>query len=112
MEERRIVWDEHKNAENQLKHKVSFETASRVFLDPLRIERRDDSEHNNSGEERWQTLGRVGGVYFVVYTERKTAGGEETRIMSLRGAELRSILSVTLARTEARSIGSLLYRLV
>ena len=32
--------------------------------------------------------------------------------MSLRGAELRGILSVTLVRTEARSIGSLLYRLV
>ena len=32
--------------------------------------------------------------------------------MSLRGAELRGILSVTLVWTEARSIGSLLYRLV
>lgn len=83
----RIVWDEAKNAENKLKHKVSFETAALVFLDPLRIERRDNSEHNTSGEERWQTLGKVGKVYFVVYTERKTAGGEETRIISVRAAE-------------------------
>ena len=87
MEERRVVWDENKNAENKLKHKVSFETAALVFLDPLRIERRDDSKHNSSGEERWQTLGRVGKVYFVVYAERKTAGGEETRIISARAAE-------------------------
>jgi uncharacterized DUF497 family protein len=87
MEERRIVWDEDKNAENKLKHKISFETAALVFLDPLRIERGDDSEHNNSGEERWQTLGRVGKVYFVVYTGRESSGGEEIRIITARAAE-------------------------
>jgi uncharacterized DUF497 family protein len=70
-----------------LKHRVGFETAALVFLDPLRIERQDDSEHNTSGEERWQTLGRVGKVYFVVYTERKTVSGDETRIITARVAE-------------------------
>jgi uncharacterized DUF497 family protein len=87
MKERRIVWDEDKNLKNKLKHKVSFETAALAFLDPMRIERRDDSEHNTSGEERWQTLGMVGKVYFVVYTERKAANGEETRIITARAAE-------------------------
>jgi uncharacterized DUF497 family protein len=87
MEGRRIVWDEDKNTENKRKHKVSFETAALVFLDPLRIERRDDSEHNTSGEERRQTLGRVGKLYFVAYTERKAAGREETRIITARTAE-------------------------
>jgi uncharacterized DUF497 family protein len=83
MEERKIVWDPNKAVENLAKHRVSFDTAALVFLDPLRIERRDDSERNMSGEEeRWQTLGRVGSVYFVVYTERK----DETRIITARSA--------------------------
>jgi len=53
-----------------------------VFSDPLRIERRDDSEGNTAGEERWHTLGMVNEVLFVVYTER----GEKTRIISARAA--------------------------
>jgi hypothetical protein len=43
MEGRKIVWDPNKAAENLAKHRVSFDTAALVFLDPLRIERRDDS---------------------------------------------------------------------
>ncbi|MDR2103082.1 MAG: BrnT family toxin [Treponema sp.] len=82
MERRKIIWDPNKAAENLAKHQVSFDTAALVFLDPLRIERRDDSEGNTSGEERRQTLGRVGRVYFVVYTERK----DETRIITARAA--------------------------
>jgi len=52
MEERRIVWDPEKNAENKLKHGISFETAQYVFADPNRLERIDRSEGNTSGEER------------------------------------------------------------
>ena len=63
-------------------HHIRFETAALVFSDPLRIERRDDSEGNTTGEERWQTLGMVKKVLFVVYTER----GEKTRIISARAA--------------------------
>jgi uncharacterized DUF497 family protein len=54
--------------------------AQYVFSDPLRIERLDRSEGNTLGEERWQTLGMVGKVLFVVYTER----GENKRIISAR----------------------------
>jgi uncharacterized DUF497 family protein len=86
MEQRKIVWDQDKAAKNLEKHCVSFDTAALVFLDPLRIERRDDSQNNLSGEERWQTLGAVGSVFFVVYTERTGGSGEETRIITARAA--------------------------
>jgi uncharacterized DUF497 family protein len=36
VEERRIVWDEAKNYENKIKHKVSFEVAQYVFSDPYK----------------------------------------------------------------------------
>jgi uncharacterized DUF497 family protein len=62
---------------------LSFEAAQYVFLDPERIERIDQSEGNTFGEERWQTLGMVNKILFVVYTER----GENKRIISARLAE-------------------------
>jgi len=84
MKERRIVWDEAKNDENKLKHKIGFEVAQYVFTDPLRIWRVDRSENNTSGEVRWQTIGKVGKIFFVVYTEE---GAENiTRIISAREA--------------------------
>ncbi|MDR1143720.1 MAG: BrnT family toxin [Spirochaetaceae bacterium] len=49
---------------------MSFEEAQYVFADPERIERLDQSKGNASGETRWQTLGMIGKVLFVVYTER------------------------------------------
>jgi uncharacterized DUF497 family protein len=75
--------DPEKASTNWIKHKVRLETAALVFVDPLRIERRDDSEGNTGGEERWQTLGKVDKVLFVVYTER----GEKTRLISARAAD-------------------------
>jgi uncharacterized DUF497 family protein len=50
MEERRIAWDENKNTENKMKHKIGFEDAQYVFADPDRIDR---SESNTSCETRW-----------------------------------------------------------
>jgi len=82
MTARDIEFDPEKAKINFQTHKVDFEDAALVFADPLRIERRDDSEGNTSGEERWQTLGLVKNVLFVVYTER----GEKTRIISARTA--------------------------
>jgi len=87
VEERRIVWDEAKNAENKLKHKIDFEVAQYVFADPLRIWRPDRSEKNRSGEERWQTIGKVGKLFFVVYTENEEGAANVTRIISARKAE-------------------------
>jgi len=77
---REIEFDPEKAQINWQEHKVNFEDAALVFADPLRIERHDDSEGNTSKEERWQTLGKVGKILFVIYTER----GEKTRIISAR----------------------------
>jgi uncharacterized DUF497 family protein len=86
VEQRRIVWDENKNAENKRKHGISFETAMFVFSDPERLWRLDRSEGNNAGEERWQSLGMAEGVVFVVYTERAYNDVNETRIITARMA--------------------------
>jgi uncharacterized DUF497 family protein len=77
---KQIEFDPHKDAKNWAKHKLHFATAALVFADPMRIERIDDSSNNTSGEERWQTLGKVGEVLFIVYTER----GEKIRLISAR----------------------------
>jgi uncharacterized DUF497 family protein len=53
MTTREIEFDPKKAIFNLQAHKVSFEDAALVFVDPLRIERRDDSEGNTSGEDRW-----------------------------------------------------------
>jgi uncharacterized DUF497 family protein len=68
MEECRVAWDEAKNAENKIKHKIGFEDAQFVFADPDRIERIDRSESNTSGETRWQTIGRVGSLFIIPET--------------------------------------------
>jgi len=79
-----IEWDEDKNEINKREHKgLSFEDAQYVFSDPERLERLDRSESNTSEEERWQTIGKVGEIYFVVYTER----GINKRIITARPAD-------------------------
>ena len=79
-----IEWDEDKNEINKREHKgLGFEVAQYVFADPERLERLDRSEGNTASEERYQTLGKVGSVFFVVYTER----GENKRIITARAAD-------------------------
>jgi uncharacterized DUF497 family protein len=80
VEELVVEWDEKKNAVNKRIHRISFETAKLVFADPDRVERLDNSVGNDPNETRWQTLGLVGRVLFVVYTER----GEKLRMISAR----------------------------
>jgi uncharacterized DUF497 family protein len=48
-------WDSGKAEANLRKHRVSFEDAARVFLDPHRIETVDDRE--NYGEDRLEDRG-------------------------------------------------------
>jgi uncharacterized DUF497 family protein len=66
-------WNDNKNAQNRKKHGVSFETASLVFSDPFAPSLLERTEH---GEERWQTLGRVGDhvVLLVADTVREEDG--------------------------------------
>lgn len=79
-------WDDTKNASNRRKHGIDFETACRVFDDPLHVSRQDRTEN---GELRWQTLGMVSGVILllVAHTWRETPTGEaHIRIVSARRA--------------------------
>ncbi|GAA5001686.1 BrnT family toxin [Acinetobacter puyangensis] len=73
-------WDE---AKNQKKHDVSFETASLIFADPLRISIQD---RHTDGEQRWQTIGMVKGVLMllVAHTIFDEEDGEIIRIISAR----------------------------
>jgi uncharacterized protein len=85
----RFEWDEAKSLANRRKHGVSFEQASRVFYDPLYVSVRDRIQ---GGEERWQTLGLVGGflLLIVAHTVREErdegTSVEVIRIISARRA--------------------------
>lgn len=78
------IWDVQKDRSNQRKHGIGFATVQLVFDDPLALSRPDPHE----GEERWQTVGRVGSVVvFVVHTWPDAVDGVETgRIISARKA--------------------------
>ena len=60
-------WDPNKTKSNVRKHGVSFEQATEVFLDPLQINLRDESD---IAEERWVTLGQtsINKLLVVVHT--------------------------------------------
>lgn len=78
--ERIFEWDSDKAKRNKIKHGIGFKLATRVFEDEDRIERHD-KEHSQE-EERWQVIGKVNNILFVVYTER----GDKTRLISAREA--------------------------
>ena len=56
-------WDEAKDKQNFKKHGIHFKTAAKIFLDPYKLIRKDE-EHPE--EERYNILGKVGKVLFVV----------------------------------------------
>ena len=76
-----FTWDDGKDRKNYEDHAIHLGTAAYVFNDPHRLERPDVSANNNTLEERWQTLGKVKNVIFVVYEERD---GDEKRLISAR----------------------------
>ncbi|MBO4394002.1 MAG: BrnT family toxin [Spirochaetales bacterium] len=80
-------WDDQKNLLNIKKHHISFETASKVFLDPYFLEI-EDEEHSD-GEERFQGFGNIGNIVIVTvfYTERCSDGKERHRLISARGLD-------------------------
>ncbi len=81
-------WDENKALSNFLKHGVSFDEASGVFLDPMFITVVDD-EHSED-EERYLTIGfsSRGTLLLVAHTDR----GGVIRIISARRAAPREEL--------------------
>lgn len=75
-------WDNDKNEYNIANHDgISFEYAVRVFLDEKRIEKYDRF-HSSLDEDRWNVIGKVEDILFVVYTERN----EHIRLISARVA--------------------------
>jgi uncharacterized protein len=87
----RLEWDERKNRLNQKKHGIAFSLAARVFADERRILEKDHIDEE-TGEQRWHAIGRVGGaaIYIVVHVYRGEKDGEETiRIVSARDANQR-----------------------
>ncbi len=69
MDELQFEWDEDKNIANIKKHHIDFNDAIMVFADEHRIELYDES--HSYEEDRYNTIGMVGELLFVVYTERK-----------------------------------------
>lgn len=82
---REFEWDEAKNIINQRKHEIDFQTASFVFDDPNFLSEQDRVV---DGEERWQTIGMVGGllILMVAHTLREADDTEIVRIISARKA--------------------------
>jgi uncharacterized DUF497 family protein len=78
----RYEWNADKATANVRKHRLTFDHAREVFADPLRTVRRDDAR-DDYGEERWVTVGFVGGrMVVVVYTQTD----DVRRIISARKA--------------------------
>lgn len=71
-------WDEQKEKLNIQKHHISFNIAKKVFNDINRLEIYDIQ--HSFVEDRYNTIGMVEDILFVVYTERK----EKIRLISAR----------------------------
>ena len=64
-------WDPRKDAENQVKHGISFFRAQSAFADPLRVIARDDS--HSQTEARFYCFGEVdGGILTARFTYRES----------------------------------------
>jgi len=79
----RFTWDANKNRANRRKHGISFEMATKVFIDPNAIMRFD----LNDREQRWQTIGCVEDfIVLVSHTLKSDDRGELIHIISARKA--------------------------
>ena len=80
----RFEWDPRKAEVNRRKHDLSFETAIKLFRDPLRLWAFEGDEH---GEIRWRTIGEIDGRICVIsYTIREEGEEEVYRIITARRA--------------------------
>jgi hypothetical protein len=71
-------WDDEKDKINKRKHGISFSTAKEIFHDVNRLEIYD-VQHSDT-EDRYNTIGMVDDVLFVVYVERR----DKIRLISAR----------------------------
>ena len=80
----KIVWDEKKNRENSLKHKISFDEAQTVFYDP---EGKIIADPDHSTEEdRFIILGLSKMLHLLVVCHCYRENDEIIRIISARKA--------------------------
>jgi uncharacterized DUF497 family protein len=80
-------WDPLKAIANEKKHKVSFEHAAEVFLDPFAISVYDGD--HSSEEDRWITIGKdsINTTLIVVHTfSQPDADNSKVRLISARKA--------------------------
>ncbi len=83
-------WDPIKAKENLKKHRISFDRAAEVILDPLAVSVSD--EEHSEDEERWVTIGkdRRGSVLILIHTFLGVSAEEcRIRIISARKANKR-----------------------
>ena len=82
MDDDRFEWDNHKAVANWQKHGITFRQATKVFDDPIALEKIDERE--DYGEERINLIGMHDGIILhITYTER----GERIRLISARKAK-------------------------
>lgn len=81
-----FTWDARKNRLNRRKHRISFETAIRVFDDPYHISAQD---REVDGEERWQTIGMVGGLHILLVAHTLDEEAQVIHVLSARKATRR-----------------------
>jgi uncharacterized DUF497 family protein len=90
-------WDPREDAVNQAKHGVPFAYATRVFLDPYRIEIEDS--RRDYGEQRLIVVGEIeSAVFVVVHTLREAI----SRIISARRANQRETAFYRQVQAQAR----------
>jgi uncharacterized DUF497 family protein len=85
-------WDPIKAKENLRKHRISFDRAAEVILDPLAIAIID--EEHSEHEERWVSIGkdRRGSLLILIHTFLEVSPEEcRIRIISARKANKREI---------------------
>ena len=77
-------WDEGKAIANKKKHGIAFEKALPVFLDPRKVEFRDESHFDH--EERYITIGSASGRTVLLVVVCSTERNGRNRLISARRA--------------------------
>jgi hypothetical protein len=86
-------WDHKKAKQNYIKHKISFERAAEVFVDPFMLSI-FDKEHSLT-EDRWVTIGKDGNDVPLVVIHTFNEIDESNciiRIISARKATKKEII--------------------
>ena len=86
-------WDPIKARDNLKKHRISFDRAAEIILDPATVSIPD--EEHSEDEERWVSIGkdRRGSVLILIHTFLEVSADEcRIRIISARRANKRETM--------------------